>query len=84
MADTSIPFSTVSKAMMKKVCLRVFNEEARSEIGIIEVEQQGESSVLINFTDGTFAFYSVEELTAIHPSRQNGDGENATADQKTR
>ncbi len=46
-------------------------------LGIIEVEHQNERTLLINFNDGTFASFSTEELAAIHPNREVGDGENA-------
>lgn len=44
-------------------------------LGIIEVDVQSEDTLLINFTDGTFASFSVYDLAAIHPQRQIAEGD---------
>lgn len=40
-----------------------------SEIGILSVEQDGDSGVLVKFSDGTTAGYLVEELLELRPAR---------------
>jgi hypothetical protein len=50
-------------------------------LGIIEVDHQSADSILINFTDGTYASFSVEDLAALHPRRSIAAGDIAEAGQ---
>jgi len=50
-------------------------------IGIIEVDHQSEESLLVSFTDGTFAFFSVDDLVHLQPNRKTAEGDVAEAGQ---
>lgn len=50
-------------------------------IGIIEVDHQSEESLLVNFTDGTFAFFSADDLVHLQPNRRLAEGDVAEAGQ---
>ena len=50
-------------------------------VGIIEVDHQSEQTLLINFTDGTFAFFSAQDLVALQPERRIADGDVAAIGQ---
>ena len=50
-------------------------------IGIIEVDQQSAESLLVNFTDGTFAFFSADDLLHLQPIRKIAEGDLAEAGQ---
>ncbi len=51
------------------------------EIRIIETECRGEKFLLVNFSDGTFAEFSVDDLLELKPDRGMGEGEIACAGQ---
>jgi hypothetical protein len=53
--------------------------EAR--LGIIEVDYEDDQSLLINFSDGTFASFSVSDLVRMRPKRFVGEGDRAEAGQ---
>jgi hypothetical protein len=50
-------------------------------IGIIEVGHTSEDSLLVNFTDGTFALYSVSDLIRLQPIRRIAEGDTAEVGQ---
>ncbi len=50
-------------------------------LGIIEVDHQSDQTLLVNFSDGTYASFSVFQLAALQPLRSIGDGDNAEAGQ---
>ena len=50
-------------------------------VGIIEVDRQNEQTLLINFTDGTFASFSAQDLVSLQPKRRIADGEVAAIGQ---
>jgi len=52
-----------------------------AQLGIIAVDHQDETTLLINFSDGTFASFSVADLAALHPDRLVGEGDVAEAGQ---
>ena len=45
------------------------------DIEIIEVENRTDKSLLINFSDGTFAEFSVADLIRLQPNRSRGEGD---------
>ncbi len=44
---------------------------------IIEVDHQSDLSLLVNFSDGTFASFTAEDLATLQPARQRESGEEA-------
>ncbi|ADW67806.1 hypothetical protein [Granulicella tundricola] len=52
-----------------------------SHLGIIEVDYENDQSLLINFSDGTFASFSVLDLAAMQPNRILADGDHAETGQ---
>lgn len=51
--------------------------ESYATLGIIEVSHQDLETLLVYFTDGTFAIYSAEQLNQMIPKRDSSGGENA-------
>jgi hypothetical protein len=49
--------------------------EMTTPLGIIEVDHQSEDRLIVNFSDGTFAFFSAADLAALRPKRLPEDGE---------
>jgi hypothetical protein len=50
-------------------------------LGIIEVDLQSTDTILVNFTDGTYASFSADDLAYLHPQRSIADGDVAEAGQ---
>ena len=53
----------------------------KAHLGIIEVDYENDQSLLVNFSDGTFASFSVTELAALQPNRVIAEGDQAEAGQ---
>ena len=52
-----------------------------TSVGILEVDHQSEQTLLVNFTDGTFAFFSVQDLVSLQPTRRVAAGDVAAIGQ---
>lgn len=50
-------------------------------LGIIEVDFAIEGTILVNFNDGTYASFSVEQLAGLQPHRLKSAGEDAEVGQ---
>lgn len=68
-------------AAEQRVATVGWNNPMKLRLGIIEVDHQSDQTLLVNFNDGTYAFFSVFQLAALQPERLVGDGENAEAGQ---
>jgi hypothetical protein len=55
--------------------------EPYATLGIIEVRHLDIETLLVHFTDGTFAHFSAHQLNRITPIRDLADGDNAEPDQ---
>jgi hypothetical protein len=50
-------------------------------LGIIEVDLQSADSIVINFSDGTYASFSADDLASLQPQRSIADGDTAEVGQ---